>query len=332
MSSYKLDSQAGIETTIKRLKNAALIALQHYDLDWKCIRFNQLSDACTFVIQTSGEEDLLLRLHFERSHEEITSEIVWLDFLNEKMNIRLPKGILNKSGESIVRVELEEGSCVYASLMQWVEGKHEESGYSEEQAYQEGILLAHLHLASQQFEMPSNFKLPIWGEQSFVRAMERLTQYHHSFLSDADLRIYQLAAARVLTRLVSIHKDHENYGFIHGDLHQGNIVFYNGEPRPIDFGRCGSGYFLYDLAHTILGLYPVNREFVIKGYQSVKVLRDNWLTELETFMVMVMIESFSHHSTDPRETENMKEQQPYALAILSHYLNGMPFLFNKIDI
>ncbi|MFA4133068.1 MULTISPECIES: phosphotransferase [unclassified Brevibacillus] len=68
--------------------------------------------------------------------------------------------------------------------------------------------------------------------------------------------LYQLAADKILTGLSKLDKNSSNYGIIHGDLHQGNIVFHNGDPRPIDFGRCGFGYYLYDIAHTILGLFP----------------------------------------------------------------------------
>lgn len=39
----------------KNYKQAALIALQNFDLDWTQIRFNQLSDNCTFVIETNKE-------------------------------------------------------------------------------------------------------------------------------------------------------------------------------------------------------------------------------------------------------------------------------------
>lgn len=31
------------------------MALQNFDLDWTQIRFNQLSDTCTFVIETNKE-------------------------------------------------------------------------------------------------------------------------------------------------------------------------------------------------------------------------------------------------------------------------------------
>ncbi|NIK77720.1 Ser/Thr protein kinase RdoA (MazF antagonist) [Paenibacillus castaneae] len=332
MGDFVIDSDENIRKTIMQSKDAALRALQNFDLDWEHIRFNQLSDTCTFIIQTNKDGSFLLRIHSENHHEEINSELVWLDALNEKINVILPKGVLDRNGSRTVTVDQENGLRVYASLMRWVEGVHESGGYSEDQIYKEGVLLAKLHQASQSFEIPSNFTRPVWGEQSFKQAMERLTQHYDKFLTDAQFSLYQSAAERILSRITKLRKDGESYGLIHGDLHQGNIVFYNGEPRPIDFGRCGFGYFLYDIAHTILGLYPTQRELVVKGYRSIRGLGDDWLLDLESFTVMVMIENYCHHAPDPRETEGLKEEQPYAQAIIKNYLSGAPFLFNKLEI
>lgn len=91
--------------------------------------------------------------------------------------------------------------------------------------------MANLHQASQQFEIPSNFTRPAWGEHSFRQAMEHLAQHYGKFLTDAEYSLYQCAAERILNRIIKLRKDNENYGLVHGDLHQGNIVFSNGEPR-----------------------------------------------------------------------------------------------------
>lgn len=164
--------------------------------------------------------------------------------------------------------------------------------------------------------------------------MLRLKLHYHCFLTDEEFVLYQSAAEKLYNWLSKQHKNknRRSYGVIHGDLHQGNIIFKEGEPRPIDFGRCGWGYYLYDVAHTLLGLYPLQREGVIKGYESIAKLDGEWVQTLENFTVMVMIENYCHHVSDPRETEGLKAEQPYALAILKNYLKGEPFLFDRIEI
>ncbi|WP_254457117.1 hypothetical protein [Brevibacillus sp. HB2.2] len=65
----------------------------------------------------------------------------------------------------------------------------------------------------------------------------------------------------------------------------------------------------------------------MKGYESLRKLEGDWLPKLESFAVMVMIENYSHHASDPRETEGLKKEQPYAISMVKNYLNGKLFLF-----
>jgi Ser/Thr protein kinase RdoA (MazF antagonist) len=329
---FQRDSEEEIQKAIAQLKQAALKALQNYDLDWEKIRFNQLSDTCTFIIETSKDGSFLLRVHLDLSKEEIESEIAWLDTLSEKIDVIIPKAVLTRNGSKTVCIEQQTDYRCYASIMRWVEGEHARGSLTEDQIYKEGILLAKLHQASQDFELNSNFVRPVWGEQSFCQSMAHLTQYYNRFLSDAEFQLYQSAAEKIQSSIIKLPKESRSFGIIHGDLHQGNIVFQSGDPRPIDFGRCGFGYFIYDIAHTILGLYPAQRQIVIKAYQSIRKLESDWLSALESFTVMVMIESYCHHAPDPRETAGLKDQQPYAQAIIRNYLKGAPFLFNAIEV
>lgn len=315
-------------------KQAALMALHNFDLDWTVIRFNQQSDTCTFVIETNKEGTFLLRLHSGRSREEINSEIAWLDLLNREMDVPLPKGIRDRTGAVTFKVEFGDKDHLYASLMRWVEGEHASKKLTDEQIFKEGVLLAKLHRASQTLELPPGFNRPDWDEHSFRKAMIRLKLHYDCFLTDKEFAQYQLAAEKLNDWLTKQHKykNRRSYGVIHGDLHQGNIIFHHGEPRAIDFGRCGWGYYLYDVAHTILAIPPLQRELVIQGYESVNKLEGEWIQALEHFMVMVMIENYCHHASDPRETEGLRAEQPYALAILKNYLQGAPFLFDMIAI
>ncbi|GAA0385431.1 phosphotransferase enzyme family protein [Paenibacillus motobuensis] len=328
---FQLDSAESIKETIVQTKKMALSALHNYDLDWTQIRFHQLSDTATFIIETNVDGTFLLRIHSGMKKEAIDSELVWLESLYDKLKI-VPLGIVDRNGSRTVTIDRGDGYFAHASLMRWVEGTHINSGLTDDQIYKEGILLANLHSAVQDFELPFNFIRPVWGEQSFIQATTRLAEHYIRFLTDAEYKLYRLAIEKVLCWFNTIHKNEHNYGLIHGDLHQGNIVFHNGNPRPIDFGRCGFGYFLYDVAHTILGLHPLQRELVIKGYLSIRELDKDWLPDLESFSVMVMIENYCHHAPDPRETEGLREEQPYAQAILRNYLNGTPFLFNRIEV
>lgn len=129
----------------------------------------------------------------------------------------------------------------------------------------------------------------------------------------------------------SLERD-DDYGMIHADLHVGNIVYQHGKPFPIDFGRCGFGFHLYDIAQSIMGLYPNQREQFIEGYQKVKQLSESAIPMLESFFFMSIIEAYSFHAENVLETEGLNEEQPYAQALLRAYVNGEPFLFQPLAI
>ncbi|AFC31296.1 aminoglycoside phosphotransferase [Paenibacillus mucilaginosus 3016] len=235
------------------------------------------------------------------------------------------------SGERAVSIELEDGHCCSASLMRWVEGAPASGRLTREQIFREGVLLAKLHKASQDAGLTGHPNRPVWGEDSFREAVSRLDAFHECFLSEAEFELYRAAAERIVSWIGRLEKHPAAYGFVHGDLHQGNIVFEGEEPRAIDFGRCGSGFYLYDIAHTILGLYPAQRELVLHGYESLRPLEAHWLPALEHFTIMVLIENYSHHAPDPRETEGLRAEQPYAQTMLKRFLSERPFLFQSLE-
>jgi aminoglycoside phosphotransferase (APT) family kinase protein len=56
------------------------------------------------------------------------------------------------------------------------------------------------------------------------------------------------------TGLQELGKDSNVFGIIHRDLHLNNILFHDGEAYVIDFEVCGWGYYLFDVAVTLLSL------------------------------------------------------------------------------
>lgn len=123
------------------------------------------------------------------------------------------------------------------------------------------------------------------GEQSFKREMDKLGRYYSGFVSETGWKTYQLAAAKILSELEDMEANKDQYGLIHGDLHSGNVVFAGEQPYPIDFGRCGYGYYLYDLAAALLELSPEQRKRFIEGYASRKKLESGYVRRLECFLL-----------------------------------------------
>ena len=71
--------------------------------------------------------------------------------------------------------------------------------------------------------------------------------------------------------------DTEMFGLIHADLSFGNVLFRPGHAIAIDFGDCGFGYYLYEIAVILAGPYgrpgfQERSDALLKGYREVRSL------------------------------------------------------------
>ncbi|AWP28345.1 phosphotransferase enzyme family protein [Paenibacillus sp. Cedars] len=317
---------------LARAEKVAMSALQSYNLQWVGIKFIGLSDTITYQIRTNLEETYLLRIHSDRwSRNEIESELQFLDVLIAT-GITVPTGVVASNGLRVMKIDTDRGfRSPYVTIMRWMDGEHVIDKLTEVQAFQVGAMIAGLHEAAIGFDWPSAFTRPTWGIDSYRTAVAKLERYAETFMSEVSWALYQRAAEKVLSELNAMTAHDGSYGLIHADLHLGNIVFAGQCPQPIDFGRCGFGYFLYDLAAVMLSLVPKQRYKVIEGYRSVRKLESDFIRTLECFFIMIMMENYSHHASNPRETDGLKGEQIYALAYIHAFLNGSSFLLNVVQ-
>ncbi|WP_187355423.1 phosphotransferase enzyme family protein [Paenibacillus tengchongensis] len=305
--------------------------MPQYSLAWDKLVFIGYSDSATFKVETASTGSYLLRVHSEGTRTaELASELQLLDTLSRTLPYPVPTGLAAASGEYIVHSGEAGLSLPPVTVTHWVEGNLLEDDLSELQAAELGRMAGELHQAAACFAPPAGFTRPRWGADSFKLEMERLKRHYPSFLSEREWLDYQAAAAKILRQFASLKPAGEGYGLIHGDLHSGNIIDDGRQLLPIDFGRCGYGYYLYDLAAMLLGLTPCQRKLCIDGYASVRPLPENAVAQLECFFVMVMLGNYSHHADNPEEISGLREEQPYALAYLRQFLQGNSFLFERM--
>lgn len=317
-------------------RDIVLRALKAYELNWTKIEYLGTSDSVTFKLETETAGKLLLRIHGERcSREEILSELEWLNHLSKAAELVVPVGLPDSSGSYILETHSEpDGEAQqlsYVTLMRWVEGEHAADKLTDEQLHAVGVMLAGMHEAGEQFVPSAEFTRPAWGADSFRKNWSKLEKHLSALVPEAWWKLYQAAAARIPGELEAMTPDPASYGLIHGDLHFGNVVFAEGQPRAIDFGLCGYGFYMYDLTAALLELSAEQRRSLIQGYSSVRALEPDYERKLECFFVMIMIGNYSHHITNPDEHLSLREEQPYALAYLKEYLADSRFLFKRIE-
>ncbi|MFF2912107.1 phosphotransferase enzyme family protein [Paenibacillus sp. NPDC057934] len=332
---FKYDTAQHRRSLLNRARTIVLSALMHYDIEWERIEFIQLSDTITYKIETESTGHYLLRIHSDLlSKEQIQSELTLLQALHSGGDLTVPEGIASRDGSYVLDIEVagDHRRPYYVTMMRWVEGSHVEGDFTDSLVYKMGVLMGRLHEATVKFDPPADFTRPVWGADSFRSELAKLEQHYSVFLSEENWKSYQAAAEKVCLQLERMPCNDRNHGLIHGDLHSGNIVILEDEPYPIDFGRCGYGYYLYDMAGAMLGLWPKHRWMFIQGYEGVRKLEGDHVRELECFFIMVMIGNYAHHASNPLETASLIEEQPYAQAYIREYLSGRSFLFEVVDL
>lgn len=137
--------------------------------------------------------------------------------------------------------------------------------------------MARLHDFSSSWPRPAGFDRQELHGWAFDNVPQRALAVRPASIDaeDFDLLVQVDQEAReILNRLP---RDAANFGLIHADLHQGNVLFDRDEIHLIDFDDLGYGFWLYDFAAALC--YQVDRQeysevrdALLNGYVKVRPL------------------------------------------------------------
>ncbi|MDJ0632659.1 MAG: phosphotransferase [Xenococcaceae cyanobacterium MO_188.B29] len=243
---------------INSYKPIAQAALNQYALVQGKLNFLGHSGNVTFSVE-APEGKFLLRIHqlisgiqdnIWQKPNIIESELRWLAALCRETDIKVQEPLQNQYGKWLTQVLGDNTTDVfYCSLLRWIDGVVSNAERTPHQAYQLGLLIAKLHQHSRQWKLPQNFERPVYDESHFRVALSKLAPAITSGLISAkSYRLLTAAVEKSEGIMKKLSRSPDIWGLIHADLHDGNYLFYNEQIRPIDFARCGFGYYLYDVA------------------------------------------------------------------------------------
>ncbi|MEH1834937.1 MAG: phosphotransferase [Nostoc sp.] len=331
----------------------ALNALAQYNVSVVQLVFLGHSENVTFRVDTrnnqnfatSGEYDeqalFLLRIHYPiaefrdriwQQHAVIESELMWLTALHQDTNLVVPYPLQNLSSTFITSVAIDDTSTTLnCTLLNWVNGSPLNSEPTPTQARRVGKLMAQLHQHASLWELPSGFTRPKYDwEQLHTSLMKLRSLVDTGTISVTDFPVLENVVQRINNVMTALEKTRTNWGLIHADLNENNYIFNAGEAQPIDFSCCGFGYYLCDIAHTLLHLFPENRRSFLSGYQSVRQLPDEYQSILEAFFLGATINNFAFLASQPNEHNYLLKTVPYVTKRLcSKYLQSEAFLFES---
>lgn len=243
----------------------------------------------TYRVRAAGRS-YALRVHRPgyQSLTAIRSELAWMDSLRQS-GVPTPVAVPGWDGDPIQFVEPGERGTV---LFEWIFGTPLNQVGEVAPWTQLGELMARIHEHGVRWMRPERFTRPPWNAAALVGDDPRWgpADPEHVFApEDHDA----LEACRIVVRdrLEALGTVPDRFGLIHGDLGFENaLVLPDGRVVVIDFDDCGESWFVHELA---VALYPEEgtdrfaerRDAVIAGYRRVRVLKDELLAELPTFLM-----------------------------------------------
>jgi Ser/Thr protein kinase RdoA (MazF antagonist) len=293
---------------LRRLRQLAVKALQAYEITEPHLTPLRHEDNTTFRIDTTTGERYVLRIHrpSRKTVAEVRSEMIWLAALRQETNLVVPQPVPTREGDLVTVMSVEgvpePRMCV---LLRWIPGRFVDGGLTPAHLERVGAFMAHLQLSAAQFRPPDGFvrgRLDnLYGKPPGISEALARQQVDNpddeatairlvaEVCSTEDGARVELLIKKIRAVQRAIGQGPDTFGLIHGDLHQENYLFHQGQVRAVDFDDCGYGYHLYDMAVTLVNINwrdnaAILRQGFLAGYRRVWPLSSEHEQYLQTFM------------------------------------------------
>lgn len=270
--------QASYLMQVRRLRNLATNALALYPLKVEKLKFIHHGENATFLVRTTSGRKYLLRILRGGYHTTpaVLEELNWLAGLAEK-KIPAPRPIRSKNG-SLLEFAKAPGipNGRQCCIFEWVEGTFISKSVRPEHMYEVGALLARLQKSA-----PRTRHRRYWDSNGLVGRKPKFGSVDKlSGVGPVTQAIVSRARPKVYAKLRAYERKFpKRFGYIHADLHFGNLLQTMNGIAAIDFDDSGYGFFVYDLvvplmsARHILGKnrqreHETFKRALIAGYAS----------------------------------------------------------------
>jgi Ser/Thr protein kinase RdoA (MazF antagonist) len=284
---------------ITAMRRVAEEAIEKFSI--QPVALSLLSHFCNTTFAVTSRDGARYALHIYRTfdetipasrrHDWIKSELWWLQYVRSALDISAPVPMGSPEGDLVVSESPKQNSDLKlpVALFRWVDGRFVRRGLLPSHLRKVGMLTAALHLNASQFAAPDGFC------RGQVDLVDEETEERVARVFASHSRAAETLGRKVLYR-VRIAQDElgsgpDAFGFIHADIHQANYLFKQGQLALIDFGDCGWGHYLYDLAVTINEVRHLPngsdlRRAFIAGYREVRDLPVQHEAQIDAFLLL----------------------------------------------
>lgn len=294
----------------------ARTAAKRYPFERSEAKLLAFSENATYLIYDpqTGESLCVLRVGRPGYHtlEEYQSEIDWLRQINDYTPLKVANPLAASDGSYIQMVEAD-GAVYYCMATEFLSGATLENDNSPEAAPAHfrtlGETTAYLHRQTEIWNGTKDIKRAHWDYENMIgeEGLWGNWRDYPELTSEQEAKIAQCCAI-IKRRLERYGKNDQNYGVIHADLRDTNIIVEGGQIKVIDFDDFGFGWHLHDLAGALT--FIEEREDVpdlvnawLDGYRKVLPFTDTDFSEIDTFILQRRIQMLawmgSHQDSTP---------------------------------
>lgn len=287
--------------------DCATIMLANYDLDAVKPHFVQHNAGIVFRLEDAqGTPQFLLKIHesagdgMADTPAQLAAQMAWLQALTDDGRVIVQAPIANRQGELVTQVQLPGLDRLSAACCQrWITANHLPQ-WEEAHAQAVGRLLATLHTISQEWSGSADPQFGTYEDGDLATAIADLAVMVELHAIDAEqYGLIQRTGTQIATLLATYPQTQATFGLVHGDLHQGNVLFTGTTALALDYGAFRS-FYLYDLGvslyHASSGDVAI-RNALVAGYSTVCPLAPEDHNKLEAFMIMAALFNLAFQAT-----------------------------------
>ena len=240
----------------RRLRQLALNALSHYDLDVARLRLVTNDMNGIFRIDTRDGQKYILRVTMPEgghNHDHVAAEMDWLAALARDTDLSVPHPLPARDGSLVVEAGAsgvpEARLC---EVFSWVDGKDLSEDMSESNISKLGELMAGLHAHASTYHPPSDLSLLRFNRVfPFPEPVVLFDEQFSPLFPAARRVVFEKGIAWAQESINRLKASGEPMRIIHGDLHQWNVRNKRGVLSPIDFEDLMLGWPVQDIATTL---------------------------------------------------------------------------------
>jgi Ser/Thr protein kinase RdoA (MazF antagonist) len=255
----------------------ARMALRRYDCHpGASVELLNVSENATFLVSDPGAAPSVLRVHRlgYHTHQEIASELAWMDALRAEAGVRTPRVLPAADGQRVVTVAQDGRAarhCVRFEFLPGTEPGGEPGGQLTGRHFEElGELTARMHRHARGWSRPAWFSRFHWDYAAAFGDQARWGRWQDGIgVGPAERRVLARLDEALHARLKAFGQGPERYGLVHADTRLANLLVHQGSVSVIDFDDCGFSWYLYDLGTTVS---------FFEHSPEVPGLVDSWLT------------------------------------------------------